>query len=353
MSYRKVLFLSASALAVALSAQAVPPGASPGPDVRYATDAYPGFDSEDEIIKPSRKTPRWFRWFTGPEKDTAAEQLAYAASLESEEEWSDARKEYDALVREWPTAPEAAKAQKAVADILLSHELDYEASFVERRYLLDFYSSQCDYDAEAETLFKTAELMREEGKTVLYFRFDNTVDVRRAYEAVVLRAPGASFTPGAMLTIAGLREDEDKQEFAVSVYENLRNLHPKSPEAAEALYREARARMVVFNRCEYNRDRVLDTIAFMRLALSLGSLNDTQKTEVQGYLAETTQLLEDEAYKAAKFYDSRTRTKRSAINAYERFLSEYPASDRAAEVRRRLFELQGSASDTIKEEGNE
>ncbi len=351
MTDRKPLLIAIAALAVALPSQAVPPGASPGPGVRYATDAYPGFDSEDEIINPSRKTPRWFHWFTGPEKDTVAEQFAYAAGLAAEEEWRDARKEYDALVREWPTAPEAAKAQKAIADILLSHELDYEASFVERRYLLDFYSSQCDYDAEAKTLYKTAELMREEGKTILYFRFDNTVDVRRAYEAVVLRAPGASFTPEAMLTIAGLREDEDKPEVAVTVYENLRNLHPKSPEAREAVYREAKTRMVVLRRREYNRDRVKDTIAFMRMALSDGKLEDVRRAEVQGYLAEATGLLEDEAYKAAKFYDSRTRTKRSAINAYERFLSEFPASDRAPEVRRRLFELQELKSDTIQEDG--
>ena len=51
-------------------------------------------------------------------------------------------------------------------------------------------------------------------------------------------------------------------------------------------------------------------------------------------------LLEEEAYNAAKFYDSRTRTKRSAVSAYQRFLDEYPTSDRAPEVRRRLFELQ-------------
>ncbi len=341
----------ASALLAVLSVNAVPPGVSPGPGVRYATDAYPGFDSEDEIIKPSRKTPRWFHWFTGPKKDTVTEQFAYAASLEAEEEWRSARKEYDALVREWPTAPEAAKAQKAIADILLAHELDSEASFNERRYLLDFYSSLCDYNAEAETLYKTAELMREEGKTILYFRFDNTVDVRRAYEAVVLRAPGASFAPEAMLTIAKLREDEDKPEVAVTVYENLRNLHPKSPEAREAIYREAKARMTVLRRCEYNRDRARDTTAFMRMALGDAKLGEERRAEIQGYLEETTRLLEDEAYKAAKFYDSRTRTKRSAINAYERFLSEYPASDRAPAVRRRLFELQELKSETIQEDG--
>jgi len=339
MSFRKTIVSSVFAVA-AFVASAVPPGASPGPGIRYATDAYPGFDSEDEIIKPSRKEPRWFSWLNGPKRDTASEQFAYAAELASAEDWKGARKAYDALVREWPTSPEAPKAQKEIGDILLSRELDYEEAFKEYRYLVDFYSSQCDYDEAVETMYKTAELMREEGKTVVFFRFDNTVDVRRAYEAVVLRAPGAKFAPRAMLTIAQLREDEDRPETAVTVYENLRNLHPLAPESGEALYREAKARMVVLHRCEYNRDRVRDNIDFMRMALASHKLDADRRSEVEGFLAEAKAMIEEEAYNAAKFYDSRTRTKRSAISAYERFLDEYPASDRAPEVRRRLFELQ-------------
>ena len=114
MSSRKAIVVSVVAAAAAFGAMAVPPGASPGPGIRYATDAYPGFDSEDEIIKPSRTAPRWFSWFTGPKRDTAAEQFAYAAELEGAEEWRAARKAYDALVRNWPASPEAPKAQKAV-----------------------------------------------------------------------------------------------------------------------------------------------------------------------------------------------------------------------------------------------
>ena len=321
-------------------AQAVPPGTSPGPGVRYATDAYPGFDSEDEIIKPSRKEPRWFGWINGPKMDSAPAQFAYAAECETNGSWRAARNAYDALVREWPTSPEAPRAQKALGDILADQYRDYESAFAEYRYLVDFYSSQCDYDAATVKLYDLAGRMREEGKTLLFFRFANTVDVRRAYEAVVLRAPGAAFAPKAMLTIAELREEEEKPETAVAVYENLRNLHPHSPEADEALYRESKARVNVLRRCGYNRDRVQDTVDFFRLALSSGKLAGERRTEVETLLEETRSLAEEEAYKAAKFYDSKTRTKRSAINAYERFLSEYPASDRAPEVRRRLFKLQ-------------
>ena len=332
--------------AVGFAAQAVSPSSMPTSGVRYATDAYPGFDDEDEIIKPERKTPRWFHWLNGPKMDAAAAQFEYAAGLEAEQSWRAACKAYDALVREWPTSAEAPKAQKAIADILLLEVRDYESAFDERRYLLDFYSSDCDYDAESEALYKTAGLMREEGKTIIFFRFDNTVDVRRAYESVVLRAPGAKFAPEAMLTIAELREDEDKPEVAVTVYENLRNIHPGTPEAYEAVYREAKARMIVLRRCEYNRDRVRDTADFLRQALSIGKLDEDRRAEVQGFLSDANRHLEEEAYKAAKFYDSRTRTKRSAINAYERFLSEYPASDMAPEVRRRLFELQEIQEET-------
>jgi hypothetical protein len=31
------------------------PGVGPGSSVRYATDAYPGFDNDDENVNPSRK----------------------------------------------------------------------------------------------------------------------------------------------------------------------------------------------------------------------------------------------------------------------------------------------------------
>ena len=47
----------------------------------------------------------------------------------------------------------------------------------------------------------------------------------------------------------------------------------------------------------------------------------------------------EEAWKAAKFYDSRTRTRRSAINAFERFLKDYPASRHADEARARVESL--------------
>jgi TolA-binding protein len=340
MLFRNIILSAAvlALLALSLSASAAP-GVSPGPGIRYATDAYPGFDREDEILSPAKKTPRWFGWLNGPEKDTAAEQLKYAEECFRAGSLRAARKGYDALVRSWPASPEAPLAQKALADLYLGSYLEYENAFREYRYLLDFYSAQCDYDAVAAEMYRVAELMREEGKRLLFFRFANTVDVRRAYEALVLRAPGAKFVPEAMLTIAALREDEERYETAVTVYENLRNLHAGTPEAREAAFREAGARMIMLRKYGYNRSRVNETIDFLKLVLSNGELEADKREEVAKMLEEARMLVEDEAFRAAKFYDSRMRTRRSAVNAYEAFLKEYPASVHASEVRLRLSEL--------------
>ncbi len=330
----------AAALPRVFAASLTQPGTGPGAGTRYATDAYPGFDSEDEMIKPSRKEPRLFGWLTGPKKDSAAGQLAYCRELIGEESYSKAAKHLDALVREWPTSSEAPEAQRMLAETLFRNLDDLDGAFSEFRYLLDFYSLQCDYNATADKLYRVAEKMREEGKTILFFRFRNTVDVRRAFECCVLRAPGASWTPDAMLTIAELREDEGRFSEAIKVYENLRNLHPESAQAKTALYREARTRMTVLREHEYNRSRCRDTIAFLKLAGA--GCEESVADEVARWLAEAQAVLEKEAYLAAKFYDSRTRTARSAINAYEGFLAEFPSGVYAGEVKARLEELKNN-----------
>ena len=47
----------------------------------------------------------------------------------------------------------------------------------------------------------------------------------------------------------------------------------------------------------------------------------------------------EDAFKRAKFYDTRQRTPHAATAAYERFLEEYPDSSHAEYVSRRLDEI--------------
>jgi len=97
---KKTFALLSAALAIA-SSSAVDQqaGVSPGPGLRYATDAYPGFDNIDEAFKPEKKTPRWFSWMNGPKKDNSADQFEWCRQCESAGSWRAARRGYDALVR--------------------------------------------------------------------------------------------------------------------------------------------------------------------------------------------------------------------------------------------------------------
>jgi len=337
---RRIPLLGVAVLAAfaASADSATQPGVSPGPGIRHATDAYPAFDRVEETFEPEKKTPRWFSWINGPKKDNAADQFAWCQQCEREESWRAARRGYDALVREWPTAPEAPKAQQRLAEIWLEKYLNYEEAFAEYRYLVDFYSLECDFDAITRKMFQVAELMREEGKTIVFFRFKNTTDVRRTYESLVLRSAGADFVRGAMLTIARLREDDGQYEKAVSVYENIRNLHPGTPEALEAVYREGGARMILLDQHGYNRSRTLDTIDFLKMARR-EDLTPEMRTDVDAWLVRAKNLLADESWQSTRFYDSTTRTRRSAISAYENFIMDYPDSPHADEARERLSKL--------------
>lgn len=338
-SERHILFLTVALGALAAFAFDHPtPGLGTSvTGARYATDAYPGFDSEDEMVKPERKEPRWFSFITGPDRDNARDQLDYCVGLMREGSPAKARRQLDALVREWPTAPEAAKAQQALIDLCAGPLQDTEEAFAECRYLLDFYSLQCDYGKMADRLYELAGVLKLEGKEVMFIRFANTVDVRRAYETCVLRAPGAKWVPEAMLTIAALREDEGKYEDAIKVYENLRNLHPDSDAAKTAWARESAVRMDVLRECAYNRSRCRDTIDFLKMAQA--SCRPDDAAVIGEFLAEAMAQIENEAYLGAKFYDSPTRTPRSALRAYERYLADYPQGVHAEEVRARIGEL--------------
>ena len=315
---------------------------SPHSGTRYATDAYPGFDDDDEVVTSEKKTPRWFSWINGPSRTNAVEQLEYARSCETNESWSSARKAYDALVREWPESPEAPLAQESLARLFHEKEADYERAFREYKYLVDFYPSKCAFDAVAEKMYGIAKAMREKGTTFMLVRFENKSEARRAFEAVILRAPGAKYAPEAMLAVGEIREAEGEWDKAVLVYENLRSQHGASEEARTALVREGAARMKLLRDHGYNRARCRDTADFLRMALASGP-SSSARAELERWLQEANGLLDDEAWQAARFYDSKTRTRRSAVEAYERFLAENPASAHAQEARSRLAELKGAS----------
>jgi hypothetical protein len=97
--------------------------------------------------------------------------------------------------------------------------------------------------------------------------------------------------------------------------------------------------MVLLKDHAYNRSRCRDTIDFLKQ--SMRSCRESDLPRFQECLAEASGMLADEEWRATKFYDSPTRTRRSAISAYEKYLADHPESLHAEEARARLEELKG------------
>ena len=316
--------------------------ATPGPGTHYATDAYPGFDSESNVLSQERKTPS-FLWWRKAKFENPQDQLKLARGYVSNDSYGSAENAYNALVATFPFSPEAVTAQEELADLYLYKIKDPISALEEYKYLVDFYSSNCDYDKVMTKMYETAKKMREDGKRIVFFRFANTTDVRHAFEAVVRRAPGAVFAPEAMYAIVELRVEDEEFSAAIDVCKTIRNRYSASPEAKAALFKEAELRMILLKEHEYNRDRSLNTVSFMAMAARVTDDNDA-RVKFLKWRDEASARVEKEAYEAARFYDSRTRKLRGAINAYEGFLRDYPASPYAQAVRERLEELKSPTS---------
>jgi TolA-binding protein len=304
----------------------------------YATDAYPGFDGLDALPAPEKKETSWF---LGVSRDTPAEQLAWAREMEAQGSTWKARRGYDALVREWPTSPEAPVAQAALAKIWAVRYKDYEEAVEALFYLLDFYPRACSYLEQVEYAYQLVNLMLKERRSFLGFSLVSTRLCRQYYESIVRRAPGLSYVPEAMLKIAALREEDQQYEEAVKVYGALAARYPLTLEAMVAVYREAKARMWICRRLAYNIPRCRDTERFLASAVArYPALPEIE--ELKTWLGELKAYLAEDAYRQAKFYDSRQRTRHAARTAWERYLQEYPDSPYADRVRARILELSGA-----------
>ena len=142
-----------------------------------------------------------------------------------------------------------------------------------------------------------------------------------------------------MLKIADLREQNNEYEEAVQVYNQLVMKFPRTTEADIAIYLQAKARMWLCRRLSYNIPRCQDTQKYLKMMIADHPRHD-RIDEMKEWLTELETYLEADAYRQAKFYDSKQRTPHAAAAAWERFLREYPFSPHADEVRARIETLQ-------------
>ena len=331
---RLAAFIMVAAM-FACHAQTSRPGTMQG----YATDTFEGFDAVDADTRIPQKGRSF--WFSLRE-ETPVAQLLYAEKKEASGHVRSARKAYEALVREWPTVPEAAQAQYALAQ-LLERQQRFARAFDEYQYLLVHYAGHSPYQDVLDRQFRIANHLLHNNSSMFGWNLSGYDAIRGRFEQIVRNAPRGEQAPELMLIIGGIRVSEKELPEAVAVYEGLLNRFPQSSQAVAAAYLAAQCRYELAVKHSYNEPKCREAVAFLKTVLARMPKHP-QKEQMTAWLDELTALLVEQNYQQAVFYDTRQRNAEAAKTAYRRFLSEFPDSRYAQQIRDRLAELEKGAA---------
>ena len=301
----------------------------------YATDQFEGFEAFGLDERIQQKTKSF--WFS-VRADNPADQLAYAREALEKGNLRTARKGFEALVREWPSAPEAAAAQFGLAQLYEKRKV-YSRAFEEYQYLLTFYAGVCPYDEVLDRQFKIANFLLHDNKGMFGWMLSGTDSSRKRFEQVVRNSPSSPLAPQAMLIVGGIRTSEKEADEAIKVYDGLLNRYGETEQATDAAYLSAKSRYDRASKHTYNEAHCRDAVAFLK-AVSARMPRHPQIEQMTAWQEELAAQLEEQSYKNAVFYDTRQRTPQAALAMYNNFLKEFRDSKYADRVRARVAELE-------------
>ncbi len=298
------------------------------------------FETTPQLPKPSEKEKKHPSIFHRPAKESPAEQLAYANTLQEKGRKRKATRQYGALVHKWGDSDEAVTAQKSYAG-LFDERRRYEKAFEEYQYLIDHYSGNFPYNDILERQFKIANYIRTERKRFLFI-FPKYSAPERAlplFEDIVRNAPHWEKTPEAQFCIGLIQEENEEYELAATAYEVLQNRWPESDFTDSARFRTA---CCLYHAASENpRDEQRCREALSALASFIRDYPDAQDAEtIRTYIKEMSDQLAGLYYERALFYDKRGKKPDSALIAYSDFIKNCPSSDKVEKAKERVSELE-------------
>ena len=289
----------------------------------------------DDPMVIELKEPSW--WWHNPKKETPAEQLAYAASLERDGRTEKAMDAYDDLVHEWHATPEALQAQLALAR-LASADGQTKRAYDENIYLLAHFAGRFPLEPVLRDAVAQADFMANEnaGRT---FRIYSGQALRQNYERIIHFAPRWPRVPELLLRIAELYEKEGEYAGAITVCDRIIVDWPSTSLAdriTELYCRCCRLQADVWKN-DIGRLHRLERLIGGALRFRPAHPNAERFAEMQ---REIYIMRRERSYAQASFYDNPAAySPDAALRAYQAFLRDFPDAPQAAAVRTRVAEL--------------
>jgi len=228
---------------------------------------------------------------------SAAEQMKKAEKMQADGDDAGAYRAYKALVKKYGQSFLAPKAQRKVGQLLEKHG-DYDRAYDAYNYYLTKFPQGEDFDASVESMFKIAKLFLEGQKRRL-FGVPIAASMARAqamFEGIVKNAPFSKLAPLAQFNVGQALEKQNELDKAIEAYQATYMKYPTDAISADALYQV-------------------------------------------GYVKER------QAHEGS--YDPNTSGK--AREAFEDFIARYPNSEKVAQARENIRQLQSGSNKNVLE----
>ena len=273
-----------------------------------------------------------------PVAGSAAEQMRRAEKFEANGDDADALKAYKALVKRYGTSFVAPKAQRKIG-ILLQKGNDFDKAYEAYSLYLTKYPQGSDFDAVVEQMFTIAKLFLE-GQKKKVLGFPTTSSMARAqamFEGIVKNAPFSKYAALSQFNVGQTLEKQGKFPEAIKAYQTAANKYPNDAIAADALYQIGYVRQKETRQGSY--DRTSSAKARESFEDFANRYPDSEKV---AQAKENIKNLEGGSGKSileiARFYD-KIKQHRAAVIYYNDVIKSHPSSPESEIAKTRIEEL--------------
>jgi len=300
---------------------------------------FPALAGDSSYVLEHRPLP-WWHIFGRPARDNPTAQLAYADKKNEDGKLRRAARQYRALVKVWPDAPEAPVAQYSLAQLLQKRKKPF-AAFDEYKYLMSRYPEFCPYDEVLQNLFDMGLRVMNMRKA-RFFIFPGFHAPERAipiFEEVVRSGPNWKHSPEAQFLIGQAYDATKQYELSIVAYGTCQYCYPSSPYAEKASF--AKAYDLYLLAREAPNDSNLAAMAWSAFTFFIKAFPASDRLgEAKCYQDELYRRRAKSAYEIGRFYDKISHKPKAAIVTYQDFIKQFPHSEWTSVAESRIKKLQ-------------
>lgn len=292
-----------------------------------------------ETYEESIESERSFPLLGGPTKEGPAAQWEIVRNFVDRDKLKAAIKHAGYLVDTWPDHPRAVDAQRLKADLFFARE-QYRESFDAYQGLIDSYAGLFNYGEVLEQQLEAARKL----ETKIYKAFFGLSTYKQPTEAIPLyrqlltNAPHMQEAPRILHDMGGIYLRKSRFDEAIQEFRLLEQRYPDSPLAEEAAFKraEAFAKKAAGNPTDIRPvEGELATLTHI-LVTYPGS---ERLEEVRMKRREVYDLLAENRYEQARFYEEKMRRPEAAVVSYHSLLEQFPDSEWTENARERILAL--------------